>query len=889
MASSFCGATVIGLLALALAVVQGQKLLAMFDDPPNADDVIVSNEPTSLDDCHFRYYEYGKQNNSKPTSGTSTKLREYPHMAAIGWTQPDKTIRVWADLIRLGDINLPDGSDDEYAQQVGIEDIVFPKGHTFKNYYFDIALLELKHNVVLNEAVTPACLWIDDDIPFEKFTATGWGDTGPYLPKTPNLLQVLLGFIDIDTCNKSHQNNKWLPGGLHTNLMCASNDTQDTCQGDSGGPLQVKLLHNSLLTPFVVGVTSFGKPCGMLVPGAYVRVAPFYEWIKSTLKARGVADADWILEPQACARNYVKFRTEYELRVELSKTASNVRLDLNKLHLYRESSRQLVRIHWNNTVMNSSNECYGVIIDETTVLTLARCTEVNGTKPTHITFGMNKTNVITHTHRKDSFKEGSFRNSIGVLILAEPFEFNANFTPACVWTKESFLDPEMEVTGRGLRDLNKFFIDSVPEINRTSLSNTVDVLGIVMNQNGTNCSLPQQYADRLRNGLTQEHVCFGAKPFLVPRTCDQAFGGPLQREVDRYGRTLMYVNALNLFGRDCGFGESSVAVRLAHHRRWLESVLYPRNPLHYPRKIEIAKKRQPVAFLHGSFFENDDCTTPEGLQGVCVNYRLCPKVTDDFRNGGDVKHCNTESLLCCPQRYIRNEANSEAPSIDSCEDSRGNIDEWQGIGGNQRASFSNVVSIVWTNDGEERRCIGTIISSRTVLTAATCFHAWKLPSQVELLKSTGRVRIIVKKVKVHPEFNNKTKKHNVALIKTKDTSNQEEFLKPSACLWRNTTHTPFMMKQLVLVDQIYETKDAHLKYNTDCRRALGRVLAPSELCLKIVNLRKLNISIDDGMPAFWLNRGRRYLVGIVSRRSSVSDRSIVLYTRISSYIDWIKS
>lgn len=166
----------------------------------------------------------------------------------------------------------------------------------------------------------------------------------------------------------------------------------------------VKLLHNTRLTPFVVAVTSFGRPCGQTVPGIYTRVAPYISWIQSVLKANDEDDAgkfmanaswllyielvidydlvypgisDWMLMPEACARKYVALR-EYEPRVQLSKNSVHEKLDLSKAHLYRESSRQLVEIHWDNQINNSSNECYGVIIDENTVLTLARCTIVDG-------------------------------------------------------------------------------------------------------------------------------------------------------------------------------------------------------------------------------------------------------------------------------------------------------------------------------------------------------------------------------------------------------------------------------------------------------------------------------------------------------------------------------
>ncbi|ETN68056.1 tryptase [Anopheles darlingi] len=909
MAYSFCGVATTILLALVLAIVptvEGQKLLAPSDDSPEAEHMIVPNEPKSLDDCHFRYYEFGKKSINKPTFGVPAYLREFAHMAAIGWTQPDKTVlwncggsliserfvltaahcaqRQEPDVVRLGDINLFNDTDDQYAQQIRIAKFIANPSYSFLYEYHDIALLLLERKVVVHDTVAPACLWNDEEIRFTSLEATGWGAVGFVEGQTPTLLKVTLSPFEKDRCSNFIENNRRLPNGLDSNQMCAGDDKQDTCRGDSGGPLQVKLLHNTRVTPFIVAVTSFGRPCGQSVPGIYTRVAPYISWIQSTLKEWG--EDEWLLQPQACARKYVELR-EYEPRVQLKKIGSQQQLDMTKAHLFSDSSRQLVEIHWESLRVNSSNECYGVIIDESTVLTLARCTMgINGMEPTHVTFVGNKTHIITHRYKHPNYEESSFRNDIGVLKVKEPFEFNADFTPACVWTKNTYLEPEMEVTGRGLLELNRLYTEAAPEIDRTSLTNTVDVLGIVMEQNGTNCSLPKQYTERLPSGLSQEHVCFGAEPFLVPSTCSQAFGGPLQREVFRYGRSLMYVNALNLFGRDCGFGESAVAVRPAHHRNWLESVLYP------PKETEIVYKRQPVTFLHEGLEEGDNCTAPNGLPGVCVNYMYCPKVTHDGLRGREVKFCETGSLVCCPHRNIRYATNSDAEEIDSCERNQDtSSDEEEGSGETSSASLSHVVPIVWRNGREERVCIGTIVSSRIVLTAASCLHASKLPSEVELRigMSTGRLQFIAGEVIVHPEFDNTSKKHNLALIKMKDTRNEEQLGQSRACLWRNSTHTPLMIDQLVLVDRTFKTKEAHLKFNTDCRRAFRRVLSASELCLKVDDLDEEPVLIDDGMPAFWSKRDGGYLVGIVSHRSSVSDRSIVRYTRLSSYIDWIKS
>lgn len=51
------------------------------------------------------------------------------------------------DVVRLGDINLYDDSDDQYAQQLKIVEIVRHPEHRFSSRYHDLALLRLEKNV----------------------------------------------------------------------------------------------------------------------------------------------------------------------------------------------------------------------------------------------------------------------------------------------------------------------------------------------------------------------------------------------------------------------------------------------------------------------------------------------------------------------------------------------------------------------------------------------------------------------------------------------------------------------------------------------------------------------------------------------------------------------
>lgn len=92
--------------------------------------------------------------------------------------------------------------------------------------------------------------------------------------------------MDADTCKEFYDSERKIRNGLVDHQICARDNKrddlrQDTCLGDSGGPLQVKLLANGRITSFIVGVTSFGKACGLDAPGVYSKVATFSAWIEA--------------------------------------------------------------------------------------------------------------------------------------------------------------------------------------------------------------------------------------------------------------------------------------------------------------------------------------------------------------------------------------------------------------------------------------------------------------------------------------------------------------------------------------------------------------------------------------------------------------------------------
>ncbi|XP_055546316.1 serine protease snake-like [Wyeomyia smithii] len=228
--------------------------------------LMLPNDRCTLDDCHLRYNQLSYEQTRRPVFAERAYLKEFAHIGAIGWTQPDGTISwncggtlIWdnfvltaahcavdsnnkrPDVIRFGDLNIYSSDDDEYAQQLKIIEVIRHPEHRYAAQYHDIALMKLEKNVTLHETVVPACLWADEEMRFRSLEAAGWGKTGYATEKTPVLLKVSLKPMDNEECGKIYTNdtNRRLRFGLQDHHIRAVDEKMDTCEGDSGGPLQV--------------------------------------------------------------------------------------------------------------------------------------------------------------------------------------------------------------------------------------------------------------------------------------------------------------------------------------------------------------------------------------------------------------------------------------------------------------------------------------------------------------------------------------------------------------------------------------------------------------------------------------------------------------------------
>ncbi|XP_075071895.1 complement C1r subcomponent [Mixophyes fleayi] len=191
----------------------------------------------------------------------------------------------------IGDINVEKQIENGNLQVKGIH--VHPK-YTLDSHDNDIALIELKDPVVMDENVSPICLPEDSE---EVLYGTGligyvsgFGVTEEN--KIANELRyVILPVVQRNKCQlQLDEKQKDLKTTDNTrlekfteNMFCAGfpESTQlqkDSCQGDSGGPFAIP--HNDKWV--ATGLVSWGIDCGRGY-GYYTKVNNYIDWIKGYL------------------------------------------------------------------------------------------------------------------------------------------------------------------------------------------------------------------------------------------------------------------------------------------------------------------------------------------------------------------------------------------------------------------------------------------------------------------------------------------------------------------------------------------------------------------------------------------------------------------------------
>ncbi|XP_053694845.1 uncharacterized protein LOC128742491 [Sabethes cyaneus] len=858
--------------------------------------LMISNERLTLDDCHLRFYKYTAHSGVAPAFGHPAQLKEFAHIGAIGWTQPDGTVLwrcggtlIWdnfvltaahcaiderskrPDVIRFGDLNIYSSDDDQYAQQLKIIDVIRHPEHRFAAQYHDIALMKLEKNVTLHDTVVPACLWTDEEVRFKILEAAGWGQIGFAQEQTPVLLKVKLKPIGNEECAKFYTNdtNRKLRQGLQDHHICAVDEKMDTCEGDSGGPLQIKLMHNGRVSPFIVGITSFGTVCGNSDPGVYTRVAPYHDWIVETMRSRGAFVDDTTYNATFCALRYVHFR-EYEDAVITGRTDSYVYTDSTKRHIKRAWSlpSYMAKLAWRSG--GGREDCYGAIIDETTVLTLAQCIFHNRSPVSHILYLNNREMNVSHFHIHPEYTEGSGYNNIAFVYLKN-FLDTRTIQPACIWHERKLSHYEVHIFGSGRTDINDFW---------PATRNQDDDLSLFLNptiipfrprlsvQNASTCIISDRFKSRLKSGLKTEHFCIGKDFFLVPKSCDLLVGGSIDGTIWRQNEDYPVTYGLVQFGRDCGFGEHAVVTGFADHIDWMKSVLLPDH-------IETNGAPQ---FLYDTLREGETCMSDDNRKaGICVSVSECPRKWKQFLSSGKVQFCSSSSVICCPPDDIES-ASDIHPDIASCPNVVQNI--------KTKRPSGSMVYIGWTEpDYLQFRCVGSILTKSIILTTASCLGDVN-PDVIQPSSNKTDNFFRVDATLKHYAYNTTDNSNDIALVRLADRLVWSSDVYPS-CLWTNRTHTPLILVMAFpngVAKMNYNSVLA--MYNSDCQRTNSYQLPESQLCVR----KLFENSTCSGTPSIlhWPgDDGVQYAIGLSTILPDCEERYYMIFTRLSAYLKWI--
>uniref|UniRef100_A0A182YCG0 Peptidase S1 domain-containing protein n=1 Tax=Anopheles stephensi TaxID=30069 RepID=A0A182YCG0_ANOST len=762
----------------------------------------------SFADCSTRFYREIVWSLALPVAGWPVRLREFAHIAAIGWTAGSSRrwlcagSLIWENFIltaahcaadennippdtaRFGDINIISDDDDDFAQELKIIDIIRHPKHRFSSNYYDIALMKLERNVVVTDTVAPTCLWLDDEVRFPKLLAAGWGRTGYGEEQTDILLKVELTPVSKENCSDYYAGgDRKLRDGLVDHQLCAGDERMDTC------PV---------------------SPVG---------------------------------------------------------------------------SHYIVNFGWSNSTGPDRSKCFGTLIEPNIVVTLAECALSGEALPTQIILSDSNTidiaEIVVHPLYDASFNP--YYNNIAVVKLKTV----AWIEPFCVWYGESIQDRKLFVSGEHL----------TPNENSTEPHHNT-YLARVWKQSQDQCPLARRYSDSLPQGLLDEHLCYGNQPFFVPGACNSLPGSP----IERFDNDYIYIHGIQLFGRDCGYGEPAVGVRLSAHKAWLESVLLPRS----------SPRNEGLVYIDSDLDVQDECKYADGTKGTCTPQQNCPAIHARLQSKEQLLFCGNTAVVCCPERATNLETKVIEDEFNECEA------RYRHLRTERQTNTSHMAEIGWQEaESVTYDCYGYLISTRGIVSSASCLLGKaKLPNIVRLggLGTRGSSEIFrVEEFIFHPKYNRTTQQHNIAIVKLETAVEPSEHVFPG-CLWQNVTHSP--LEQLVLdygngytvrqYDAIFPI------YRSDCEMILNRSFDnPETVCMNpgLEKYRSIRHHFDlqynfyretlipdhcysAGSPIVWrhvIDAGVyvEYLVHVYSHGScdSVTPRIV---NRIAAYVDWFK-
>ncbi|XP_062535569.1 uncharacterized protein LOC134204782 [Armigeres subalbatus] len=822
---------------------------------------LMPNNEQSVKDCPYTYFPYAKRGMASSIFAEPYRNKTFAHVVKLDTAGGEASNCVGVVVDQLHILTTKECAQKQ-PQTISFQNETLPRWGILSTKYhtsLDVAVLQLKSDLSIDEQIIPACFW-----------------SSP----TKN------GFSSVQYITKDSH----IDGFTVKSTKCTLRERKQ-CYDDSrkkaNGFVQVGAISNYKKHPFVLALGSGND-------GALLEVSQYSDWL---FESTGTS-----MDPIECALKYYKLR-EYDDSVVAHRDGRFQSVQLQKAYIassgsfgYKTRIGHYVEDPVKDTVVTYS--CYGTLIHRQYVLTSASC--INKFKDESLIVQMRERKkyelssdpdylvqersryreevTVDRVFLHPGYSEALLENDLALLHL-DPVElsFDEYFKPACLWTHDSIGIKEFQTDGHGPQRTVEF------------LEERVELL--LKDRTETELYLISKILDDCPIDLLNNQICVGEEATLVPGTCTSNLGSAMSREITAIPRFFYdYVFAINSEGNDCGINTPSKFTTVSPYIKWIDSVVFGEN----------------VQFNNLDVYYGDECNLQDGTSGVCLTVPECPGVIDDLTEGstGNVEKCGfmkNEVLICCSavdsaqNRKPSEQLNEVVAEIEKCpelysdlRDQRSPHQLWSG-----NMTFLGLLK----SHSSQTTCDATLISKNFFITSASCFKRFSSDESLFVeIGQTTRQQHDVEKTVVHSLYTDNSHENNLALLKLKTAIVVSGEVIP-ACLWKNRTHVPFALSVLGTKEKLFDLQ-AYPLYQQRCEEKRFSNVTSTELCVSFegpFGKYKPSICHDAGSGIYnFYAQGTdekevAYLVGLYTRGTDCEDDAVGVFTRISHHFGWIKS